>query len=217
MACPDPAVRELEIAPWEGRGCARSPLAAPARQLPWLGPAQRTPGRAEHPKKAAGSGLRVLGWQHGQRAAREGLRGVGTAGRTRSSSRLSSHGPRGGGREPSPGQASPARLTCPLAAEPVLDVVGLVGEELDEFVLVLLSDALALQQEPPADQPATGARPRAHPQPGSSPLPSSPRKGQAKRPQPPSAAGATTQNLRREEPGPARTANFRLEATSPSI
>lgn len=46
--------------------------------------------------------------------------------------------------EPQP-QDGPAQLTRPLAAEPVLDVVSLVGEELDELVLVLLGDALALQ------------------------------------------------------------------------
>lgn len=47
-------------------------------------------------------------------------------------------------REPQP-QDGPAQLTRPLAAEPVLDVVSLVGQELDQLVLVLLGNALTLQ------------------------------------------------------------------------
>lgn len=93
-----------------------------------------------------------------------------------------------------PPQESPARLTRPLAAKPVLDIVGLVGKEFNEFVLILLGDALTLQQEPPADQTSTtqgqatptepgGAQSHAcahPPQPRSSLLPSSPGKDQGR-------------------------------------
>lgn len=81
------------------------------------------------------------------------------------------------GRRPPP---SPSPLTRPLAAEPVLDVVSLVGQELNEFILVLLSDALTLQQNHVWVSDGTQGAPS------------------------PAAA-------------PARTANLRLEATSPSI
>lgn len=213
----------------------------PVRQLPWLGPRQPPAGHSLQKKpQAAGAGA-------GQAA---GLRDVRILGRTRSSSRPSAVraattplGAAGG----SPPLESLAPLTRPLAAEPVLDVVGLVGEEFDEFVLVLLGDALALQQEPPARQPVTAGgqgTPRA---PGGSsepgpaapspareqPPPLQPQEGQREAagscqwdqliPRRASAARHSGSHhpkppdSHHKDPVPARTANFRLEATSPSI